>query len=155
MRSIRAPSLRSIQFLLTRANLVPSAPEGPANAPPAVSFGGGNLQAIFEAAASYWEQDLVSDRTVNLYYTWQPRGTTQIGSALTTNPSASVSSAYIRFSSDVQWFMDSTPLDNDEFTNYTESTADLGGGQLVTERVFNNGIGDAAGRNRSIYRGAA
>ncbi len=121
---------------------------GPGGAAPTNIVGGGSLLDIVNTATDQWLSRLDGNRTLDLYVTWQPRGSTELGSALTSTqlPSKAPNTAYIRFTTDVAWFADSTPLDNSEFGGYSETFQDLGAGSMNTGRNFTTSTGDAVGR---------
>ena len=114
---------------------------------PTTLVGGGNLDDVMNVAIEEWTSRLVANRTLDLTYTWQPRGTSNLGSALTATPSNSnfPTSSYIRISSDPIWFADATPIDDDEFSNYAEVQRDIGGGVLTAARNYTSASGDAVG----------
>lgn len=110
------------------------------NAPGSV-FGEGDFENVFNTAASIWENALLdANRTESISFGWDILG----GSTLAV---ASVgSSNRITFDNDgsSNWFLDSSPFDNSEWSNFSESSADLGGGIINTGRVFSGATGAAA-----------
>lgn len=101
--------------------------------------GSGNINDVFNAAADYWETVVTTDRTVDVYYTWQDRGTAELGNTLVGYaPGASTPGvAFVRFTNTpVNWFLDGTPTDDSEYYSYREFSADLGGGQVNTSRQY-------------------
>ena len=114
--------------------------------------GAGNLQSIFNDAADSWEAAILDPHNVNLSFGWGPKG----GSILAAHglgtqggvPNRETSGT-ILFDNDgtSNFFMDATPFDNSEFTTFTSSTLDLGGGLMNTGRVWTGGTGDAFGQS--------
>jgi PEP-CTERM motif len=107
------------------------------------TFGGGNIDTIFRAAASAWEQGIRDDFTVILNYGWgsSPGGTHQLlvqgGS-----PNRELVGE-IRVNAQVfndgrfaQLFLDPTPFTNEEFTTFFDRTQDFGGGAVNVERRY-------------------
>ena len=111
-------------------------------------FGGGTLEAIMQAAVDDWVTRIEGDRTVDVYVAWSPRGPNAVGSTLTSDGGfgSGPSVAYLRVASDRSWFMDPTPHDDEEFTDYYEDVVDLGGGPVVAGRGYTGATGEAAGR---------
>ncbi|MCA9247843.1 MAG: hypothetical protein KDA42_12025 [Planctomycetales bacterium] len=115
---------------------------------PATWAGGGSLLGIFNTAASYWQNAVTQDRDINIVYRWADSsqiGGGVLGLAGFCNPPGACT-ALIRFNRDFNWFIDGTPTFQEEYNNFTESTADFGGGEMNTGRVFTGATGDAAGR---------
>lgn len=113
--------------------------------------GGGNLVDIFNAAADCWEEAIMDDHTVTIKFGWQGLGGGTLGAHVLTGEGGTPhreTSAVIRFDSDgtSSFFADSTPTLHEEYTDYTETSADLGGGVVNTGRYFADSIGDAVGR---------
>lgn len=113
--------------------------------------GGGDLNAIFNAAADVWEMALLDTHTVTLNYGWATLGSGILGQYSLTGQGGTPhreTSGSILFSNSTSfgWFMDSTPLDNSEYTTFNQASADLGGGTMNTGRWFTGATGDAIGR---------
>ncbi|HEX5052383.1 MAG TPA: hypothetical protein VFZ65_11455 [Planctomycetota bacterium] len=124
-----------------------------AGAPPATVAGGGNLTAIFNAAADWWEGTLVtSPYTVTITYQWGPLSGSTLGlhSLVSQGGSPNRETAgTITFDNDgtSSWFLDPTPCANTEFTTGpTLASANLGGGLMNTGRTYTGGTGSASGR---------
>ena len=124
-----------------------------AGAAPGTVAGGGNLNAIFNAAADWWEATLVTTPyTVTLTYQWGPLGGSTLGlhSLVTQGGTPNRETAgTITFDNDgsSSWFLDPSPCDNSEFaTGPTLASANLGGGTMNTGRTYTGGTGSASGR---------
>lgn len=116
---------------------------GPAGA----TDGGGSLGGVMNQAASVWEQALPGQdaRTFDVEFGWQSLSGGTLGVANRFGD-RSVDEGTIRFNnSGTDWFADATPSTNDEFNDATKSSADLGGGEVNTGRVFDDASGPAAG----------
>jgi PEP-CTERM motif len=107
------------------------------------TFGGGNIDTIFRAAASAWEQAIRDDFTVTLNYGWgsSPGGTHQL---LIQGGSPNrelvgeirVNAQVFNDGSFAQLFLDPTPFTNEEFTTFSDRTQDFGGGAVNVERRY-------------------
>lgn len=114
---------------------------------PTNAVGGGDLRAIVERAASYWEGIFLDPHTVTLEYGWAP-----LTSAGTHNLLAEGGTPHretrgtVRFDNDgsIVWFLDPTPYSDDEFSYYATYTADLGGGAMNVGREYSGAFGSAA-----------
>lgn len=114
--------------------------------------GGGDLFTVFNAAADVWENALLDDFTVTITFSWAPRDGSVLASHTLWEQGGiphRQTAGQIRFDNDASfgWFLDPTPTLNEEWTTYTETTADLGGGMMNTGRVFSDPLGDAVGRH--------
>jgi hypothetical protein len=122
--------------------------DGPAGAAPTTSYGGGSITSIMSAAAAWWEVAL-PDANVSIEYGWQDLAAPNLGVHVLTGQSGSPNretAGYIRFDNSLSdWFLDSTPGTAEEWSTYTESSADLGGGTMNVGRVYTGASGDAAG----------
>lgn len=118
--------------------------------------GSGNLTSIFNAAADWWELAYYdpngdgSDFTLSIEYKWAALSGSILGVHSLQSEGGSPhreTSALIRFDNDgsSNWFADSTPYENSEYSVYTEYSNDFGGGLLNTGRVFTGASGDAVG----------
>jgi hypothetical protein len=117
--------------------------------PQPTAIGKGNLEAIFHAAADYWEHAIQDDHTLVLKFGWAPVG----GGIHTLNrqegsPNREIEGT-ILFNNNTnpenfQWWLDATPHLNEEFQSYTEVTQDLGGGHIVVSRVYSEPKGEFA-----------
>ncbi|MDM7996439.1 MAG: hypothetical protein QUT30_12250 [Acidobacteriota bacterium] len=107
------------------------------------SFGGGNIQDIFRAAADIWESVILDDFTVVFDYGWGPNPgayhwlieqggepNREIHGGIWVNPQMCGVDQYCVL------FMDSTPYESEEFTEYAESSQDFGTGLINTERSY-------------------
>lgn len=109
-----------------------STTSGPDNDPAA---GGGNIQAVFAAAASFWERVLLDDRTVTIPFRWV-EGSSGLGFSDGTS---------VFISRDLDWFVDSTPLLGEEYLSTTSGTAVIDGVTLNYHRGLAGGTGAATG----------
>jgi hypothetical protein len=108
---------------------------GPGNA------GSGNLQTIFEAAASVWENAIHDPFTIKLQYGWAPVGGGQHILVSQGGSPNRETQGLIQFNNDgVQghfvWFLDPDPLSNSAFGLRADTTADLGGGVINVGRKY-------------------
>lgn len=103
---------------------------GPDNSP---ANGNGTIDDVFAAAAAFWEQAILDPVTITIPYQWENTGsglgfydgTTIYASAL--NP----------------WFVDATPLANEEFTTTESHLATVNGTTLNYSVGFSGGTGAA------------
>ncbi len=123
-----------------------------AGAAPGTVAGGGNLSAIFNEAADWWEAALVTTPyTLTLTYGWGPLGGGTLGLHQLGSQGGSPNretAGTITFDNDgsSSWFLDPTPCNNSEYTSgVTNSSANLGGGTLNTGRTMNGATGSASG----------
>lgn len=120
---------------------------GTAGNAPSNSTGGGNLQSLFEAAASYWESAFADPFVLTIEYGWFPRDTSSATHRLLSEGGSPhrETNAAIAFDNDsIAWFLDATPFDNKEYSLFTNYSADLGGGLMNTGREYTGGTGAAA-----------
>jgi hypothetical protein len=131
-----------------------------AGSAPGTMAGGGNLDAIFQAAAQYWEALIPDNYTVTLDYGWGNTGNDSI-LAKTSTKSFSVVSPYrpaeagvvIRNQNNPNWFADVTPTDNSEYasfqTLYANAALCNGAasciGIMTTGLMYGSPTGSAAG----------
>ena len=118
---------------------------------PGTVAGGGDLVSIFNAAADVWESAILDDHSLTLFFRWRALGSSTAGEHLLLGESGTPhreTSAVISFDNDgsTSWFLDSTPTQHEEFTTFTETSGDLGGGTVNTGRAYTGATGDAAGR---------
>lgn len=124
---------------------------GLATGAPGNAVGAGNLVAIFNAAASLWEAAFPNvNHTVTLDFGWQGLSGGTLGVHVLTAQGGvpnRETAGYIRFDSDGSsvLFLDPTPLDNSEYTTFTQSSQNLGGGLINTGRVYTGAAGAALG----------
>jgi hypothetical protein len=115
---------------------------------PATIAGGGSFTDIFDAAASWWEQAIFDTHTVTIQYGWGPRadsGVLATAFSISTSPQPAVyGKILIDNDGSSDFFLDSTPETNTEFSRLASFSDDLGGGPVNTGRVYSGGAGDAA-----------
>ncbi len=110
-------------------------------APQATAVGGGDLQTIFEAAASVWESAILDPYTIDISYGWAPVGGAQHVLLAQGGSSNRETSGQILFNNDTTlghfvWFLDPDPLSNSAYGALTEESADLGGGEINVGRTY-------------------
>lgn len=120
-------------------------------AAPGGTTGGGNLAAIFAAAASMWEAAILDPFNITLTFQWGSLAAPTIGlHQLITQGGAPnrETEGLLTFDNDgsTGWFLDATPLDNSEYTTFTETSADYGGGVMNDGRVYTGATGAALGQ---------
>jgi hypothetical protein len=114
--------------------------------PQPTAIGEGNLEDIFNAAADHWEYAIQDDHTIILNFGWAPVGGglhTLIYQGGTPNRETE---GTIQFNNNTnqgnfQWWLDPTPNLHEEFQSYTETTQDLGAGNINVSRTFSNPVG--------------
>lgn len=132
---------------------MPAPPPPVASAAPGNLAGGGNLVDVFNAAADWWEAAVSDSHTYVINYGWSPLGGSTLGQArqyvTEPPPTAPFNESQIKFDSDGSstLFADPTPHENSEYTVFTPSSADLGGGEINTGLEYSGATGDAAGNN--------
>ncbi len=126
---------------------------------PGNMMGGGNLFDIFNAAADTWEAAILDQWTVTINFGWAPQaGFLGVHNLVTQVPVPGVptreTQGSIRFDNDGSsvWFADPTPLTDEEYRTYTQSSANLGGGVINTGRVLTSPVpGSAAAGRTDLY----
>ena len=119
---------------------------GIADSAPATVQGGGLLDTIMQTAADYWEAIVQDSHVYSINYGWASLAGSTLGTATQFILPAPGPGGTIRFdSSGTTWFLDDDPTTADEFTTFTSSSQDLGGGAVNTGRVYTGATGDAAG----------
>jgi hypothetical protein len=125
---------------------------------PTSATGGGTLAAVFNTAVSDWETAIPSSGSLTpgspqISVKWGVLGSKVLAATSipsSTSPYYPPNYAGIEFNSAASvgwsWFLDPTPTDNSEYSTFTPSSADLGGGIVNTGRVFTGASGAAAGR---------
>jgi hypothetical protein len=120
--------------------------DGPSN-----MVGGGDLVTIFNTAVSYWEAAFPSSTdnwVVNLQYGWGPlngiNGQFYTGDQDGTPHRIESGSIIFNNTGSTAFFADPTPLDNSEYTQYSQNQFDTPDGPLVVSRVYSGATGDAA-----------
>ena len=151
-----ASALTIVRDFISDGNLFPTigvtAGSAPGNA-----AGGGNLVGVFDAAADWWEMAILDPHTVTIHFGWAALGGSTLGvHNFLVGADADgggplpfrETEATIRFDNDGSsvFFVDPTPHEDEEYTTFTETFADLGGGIINTGRVFTGPTGDAIGR---------
>ena len=113
---------------------------GVGTAAPGNAVGGGNLVAIVDAAADYWEAALLDTHTFTINFGWQALDGGNLGVATQFISPQPGFGGDIQFDSDGSniIFMDLTPYDNSEFNTLTSWSADLGGGVINVGRVYSD-----------------
>lgn len=124
---------------------------GTATGQPGNAVGAGTLSSVFNAAADVWESALQDSHTVTLSFGWQGLGSGTLGvhSLISQGGSPNRETAgVIRFDSDLTsvFFMDDTPFNHSEYTTYTVTQSNLGGGSMNVGRVYTGATGLASGR---------
>lgn len=104
-------------------------------APPGPLTGGGSVSAVFTAAALNWESLLLDNRTFNITVGWASLPSGVIAAAASVNDRVNE----IAISTRLTNFADPTPGENEEFSGFTEDSADLGGGLINIGRSFASG----------------
>lgn len=137
------PSTVSAGLIINRNNTGGSAPGN--------AVGGGTLQSVMNAAADLWEDAFTvvgQDHIVNLDFGWAPLAGSTLGQASVPVVAPLAPGGTITFDNDGTslYFLDGTPHANEEYTNFSETNVDLGGGVVNTGRVYTGATGDAAGR---------
>jgi hypothetical protein len=120
-------------------------------AAPGGTTGGGNLAAIFAAAADMWEAAILDPFNITLTFQWGALAAPTIGlHQLTAQGGAPnrETSGLLTFDNDgsTNWFLDATPTDHSEYTTFTETSADYGGGVMNHGRVYTGATGAALGQ---------
>lgn len=138
-----------------------------AGSAPGNTAGAGNLIDIFNAAADSWELAILDNHTLTLNFAWAPlngAATSGVGTDVVATIDGQTLGVHnlvsqggvpnretqgsIRFDNDGSsvWFLDPTPLLNEEYGTFTESSTNRGGGLINTGRVFTGPSGAAVGR---------
>lgn len=114
--------------------------------------GGGNLVDIFNEAADLWERAIQDDHTIDIFFGWLNLQEVDLGDAIGVGPTfesefpPNVSVIGFNNDSSVPWFLDSTPEENSEYQTFTETTQDLGAGEINIGRIFSEPTDDAINR---------
>jgi hypothetical protein len=108
---------------------------------PGNTSGGGTFEGVFNAASDIWESVLHDNRSVNITVGWGALGTGVIAAAAP----LSAFGGEIVVSNRVRQFLDATPFQNEEFGDFSESFADLGGGMINVGRGFESSTGLGSG----------
>jgi len=119
---------------------------------PTNAVGGGTLSSVFNAAADWWESAIGDTHTVTIEYSWGVQtGSTLAAHTLGTqggSPNRETKGSIV-FDNDGSsvWFIDPSPTDHLEFTTYTETSQNFGGGSMNKGRVYTGATGNASGRS--------
>jgi hypothetical protein len=97
--------------------------------------GGGNIAALFEAAAGEWEAVLLDDRTLTIPFGWVS------GS----DPLGFTDGVEIYIPAGNPWFLDPTPSASEEYASSQLSTANIGGTSLNYSITRGGAVGAATG----------
>jgi hypothetical protein len=113
--------------------------------------GGGTLTSLMTAAKQVWEAAYSDAHALTLRYSWASLTGTTLGvhTLLTEGgaPHREMSGRLEFDSSGPSWFADSTPFSSaGDYSTFTASSANLGGGMMNTGRVWTGATGDASGR---------
>jgi hypothetical protein len=118
-------------------------------AAPANSAGAGNLADVFNAAAHTWEQAFQDPFTLKLYYGWDKIDSSAgIHTLLEQGGDSNrerVGIILFDNSGKASFYLDPTPLQNEEYRRMTEEYQDLGAGFVNIARVYQNPAGEALG----------
>lgn len=107
------------------------------------AVGAGDLQTIMTAAAQQWEDAVRDPFTLKIQYGWAPIGG-GVHFLLEQGGSPNRETAgLIQFNNDdieghFVWFLDQNPLSNASFADFTETSADLGGGAINVGRTYSS-----------------
>jgi len=115
---------------------------------PANAVGGGNIVDIFNAAARTWESIYQDSHTLTLSFGWAPIDSAGNHSLIEQSGTPNRETAgLILFdnSGAVSFYLDPTPLENEEYESVTEESQDLGGGSINVARLYRSPLGSAAG----------
>ena len=119
-------------------------------AAPANAVGGGDLSAIMQQAASEWAVLYPEPFVLTIAFTWGPLGSGALAQHQTlaqegTPNRETIGAITFENNGSSVFFLDSTPWDNSEFTTFTQSTADFGGGEMEVGRIWSGAVGAALG----------
>jgi hypothetical protein len=117
--------------------------------------GGGNLQAIFDAAADYWEARILDNHTLTLRFRWGPLSNvnrTLAQHSLSTQGGSpnreTVGTIVVDNDGSSVFYLDPTPATTSEteFSNFRRLAQNFGGGDINVARVYRRPHGNAIGR---------
>ncbi len=103
------------------------------------TFGGGNIEDIFAAAAGFWEGAILDDEIVPIEYGWTPGGG-PLAFAIGDGRSGRI---FVPVAHD--FFLDLTPDQNEEYTTPVTSFLTIDGQQVNYGVGFTGGFGGADG----------
>jgi hypothetical protein len=116
---------------------------------PSNTAGAGSLTDIVNAAARMWESAYADPSVITLYFGWAPVGDagthTIIEQGGTPNREV-VGMILFDNTGAVSFFLDPTPYASEEYRRRTEESQDMGAGLINVSRLYNNPVGNAAGR---------
>lgn len=116
--------------------------------------GSATLSDLFNAAADVWESVILDDHTINIQFGWTNLdllGLTNTIAVAGTFEDESLfppGTGFILANNNNEFplFLDPTPTQNEEYTNFRSSVENLGGGGISTGRVWSGATGDAVGQ---------
>jgi hypothetical protein len=120
-------------------------------AAPGNMAGGGNLAAVFNAAADCWQHHILDAHTLTLNFSWGAQGGGTLAAHQLTGqggvPNRETSGSIV-FDNDGSsvWFADPTPMIPNEWTTFTQASQNYGGGAVNHSRIFTGATGAAVGR---------
>ncbi|NKB66941.1 MAG: hypothetical protein GKR89_07770 [Candidatus Latescibacteria bacterium] len=144
---------------------VPNSPFPLAAAPPpnaeqdASLAGAGSFEEVVQSAARTWENAIADEGTITLYVGWLPFNTfldpiVATGGIPLELDGARLVTGFMGFDSDQRhWFVDPTPDQHEEYTDFQDFFHDLGGGPVNTGRLLTRPTGEAADRH-DLYSAA-
>ncbi len=115
---------------------------------PGNTVGAGNLADTFNAAAARWALAYPDDFTLRLYYGWAPVGSAGVHMTVEqrATPDREVAGMILFDNSGaVSFYLDPSPMQDEEYLRYREEFQDMGAGLVNVARVFATPTGDAAG----------
>ncbi len=118
-------------------------------ASPANAAGDGDLAEIFDAAARIWAGAYSDPFTLRLHFGWAPLDAAGVHTLIEQGNTPNRELAGIILfdnSGTVSFYLDPTPLINEEYQALSEVYQDLGGGMINIARLFSHPAGAAAGR---------
>jgi hypothetical protein len=103
--------------------------------------GTGDLETIFRSAAAAWETAFPEDHTVVLDFGWAALTESSAQHTLLSqggdpNRETAGSILFANNNALLAWYLDPTPLSNEEFSTYSETTQDFGAGAMITGRYY-------------------
>jgi len=116
---------------------------------PTNTYGAGDLQTVFEAAARAWEGYIQDEYVVDVSYGWATIGAAAEHrlNAQGGTPSRETAGT-ILFQNNwsnpgiFRWYLDPTPGSNEEWRDNSENLFNFGGGSLLAKRTYSGAIGD-------------
>jgi hypothetical protein len=107
---------------------------------------GGNIEAVFNAACDMWELAIQDEHTLTLEYRWAPMAGAFASHVRLEHDGLRETRGRITFDNDLSaahfvFWLDPTPWTTEEFSDYHETTADFGGGEVVASRYYTTASG--------------